>query len=906
MKTLLLKLVNQAQGPTADMLDAKAGLGNIWTLADYCQQAKTIIETGKVNTAEFREVLDIAEKVDGDAGEYALDFLRRISPAMKNEALEILVTNAHLKIIAEQSFDVRSQVDRRPRALKIARRCADRGLTIIDESNVQVNPDIHADLLLAKGQTYTHPSEPKLDRALRLFLQALDKKELAGNLQDIQKLRGLLAQMCKYQMSQVVFAGVIGGVGEALNTLKVSYEATQRLGEANLIIECGLSLAEALGQVRQADEAVDLVREILARDDITAKQSFDGRFILAARLSELEHRNIYAVAEARKIGEQLVKDLPEVDTGVPHQTVWMNLGNFRRLDDDLKGAREAFETAMGLCPELGPDQIPEQQGQIKALLAETEILLGHFDKGKQLLKEAEADFKHVIGFSKIHFESLAAKYAMKMGDAKKSALHSQKGFSAIRFILEKRPSPDVWESVFREWTSMDVVAVQAYHAMGGNANLEKALLIAEAAKGRLFEWLVRARWDEEAAQNTLDPTRQENALKRIREWAMAGQRWGVSLFGHREGLSITAISPTGEVMGAWLDDFDYDILRLKVFEPWEEALEAASNNGDRLAEKLAATVVDLLLESIGNFLWRAIPELSDGGEDLVLLPHRIFRSLPVCHALLPNGKRLTQLFERVTVCASLTDFARMTSHSWAESKTTYDQSIVDADGSLPFARLEGLTAFGKENLAAGAEVTLKKLKTGLKQPGTLLLSCHGDFNEQNPWSSGISVADGELILGELLKQGNRLKNRLVILGVCEAGKARHSLSDEPVSFPSLLISLGAGLVIAPLWKVEDFSSFLFIKKLNSMIQSGIHPARAIALTATWQQTLTAKKALIHLNDLKGFLTTHEGIFDSRTSEVLLDRISEYTYWLADDMLPNEYPFNALDWAAYQIMGYCTE
>ncbi len=901
---LLHQLIDQARGPAANVLFSSKGLGDLRTLDDYCDEGASLVEAEKVSRQAFLNAFSVAQALEGDTSEIVLDFLRRVSASLKDAEVEQLVGNAHLAIVAQMAQYLGGQPEMDDRGLRKARRCAQRGLDIAEEAAFSVDPDIKGNLLIALGQTYSRSKHQDLQQAIPLYLQALDLKKAAGNKEGADRLQDLLKRMIAHQMDQTRAATVIGigGIGAALEGLKVAYDAAIRLKHGELILETGLALAETLGGASQPEEAIEILEDIAKRAELSPQQEFSIHFVLAARLSETQRPE--AIHRAREIGENQVQLLNTEAASVAPQTVWMNLGNFRRLDDDLSGSREAFRMALNLCPKPEPNEVPAQLGQMKMLLAEAELLLGNKEEGQRLLTEAEEAFTHLTGVGKLHFESMTARWTFDLGDPEASAEHALRGIGARKFILSQGPSPDVWESMLREWTRLDVSAVRAHHAIGTPEAIEQALLVAEAAKGRLFAWLARVRGGMEAASYALDEKRQEEALAIVRTWVEPGGRWMVSLFAHREGLSVVGVGPEGRLAGGWLDDFDYDDLRLRVFEPWERGLEAGLGQGDPVARGLAGSIAELLLSRIGTLIGRAIPELADGGEELVLLPHRLFRSIPLAHIELPNGKRLSQCFTRVSVCPSLSEFGRALKHPPEEPlEFATERAFVDADGTLPFARVEGLASVGKEKVTAGDTVSVDALRATLLEPGVLLLSCHGDFDENNPWRSTIHAADGNLVLGELLTEGKAVGADLVILGVCEAGKSRRSLSDEPLSFPTFLVSLGAKAVIAPAWQVEDFSSFLFITRLMEKVRAGTHPAEGVAAAAHELRQMTAAMALQELSNVKRTLGEGCWPLDAKVTMGLQHRLEDYEHWLSRDFKPNEYPFDALDWAGFQIFGY---
>jgi CHAT domain-containing protein len=114
------------------------------------------------------------------------------------------------------------------------------------------------------------------------------------------------------------------------------------------------------------------------------------------------------------------------------------------------------------------------------------------------------------------------------------------------------------------------------------------------------------------------------------------------------------------------------------------------------------------------------------------------------------------------------------------------------------------------------------------------------------------------------------------------------------------------MVIAPTWQVEDFSSFLFVTKLLHEMRSGAHPAEALSTAARHVRELTANKALEEISHIQSTLDKGTWKLNPDVATDLQLRLKEYERWLSRDLEPNEYPFDALDWAGFQVYGYFTK
>jgi tetratricopeptide (TPR) repeat protein len=822
--------------------------------------------------------------------------LRRAASAFPGRELVTTAGNAHLAVLAEMSIHFGRAHPPDKRAIRTARRIARRALAIVDSKEFEVDVGVRGELSIALAQSYARPVLGDFARAVRGYLDALEFKKRAREQSAVAQLCQLLGRMIEHQVSQTRMAAILGGIGRALGDMVLCYEAAQSLGDGRIVIEAGLALAQAYGDTSQASEAIALLESLVARDDATSEQAFKAKFLLAARLSETQRPE--AVRRARAIGEELVQALEDGAAWVNASTVWINLGNYRRLAGERAGARDAFTRALSLCEEPGPDEIPLQRGHIKALLAELDLSLGDRESAVHHIEAAEIDLRSASGIPKLNFEALAARLWLNLGDASKAALHAHRGMAARRLLLATGPAPDVWESMLGAWTRLEMLAARAHHAIGGQAGLEGALLAGEGGKGRLYAWLACGRGAEKAAIRALADERQRDALAAARAWARGGRRMLVSLFALGEGLSVVSVGPDGNLTGAMLQNSDYNELRLRVFDPWEEALA----RGTASERSLASAVVTLLLARVGSWLAQCVPAISEGGDELVIVPHRLFRSLPLANAELPDGSRLSQRFTRVSVCPTLDAFAEALTAP-AVPIASPSRAFVDADGSLPFAVLDGSVVARSGTVVTGADVTVEALRVGLETPGTVLLSCHGAFDGTNPWRSEICAADGKLRLGELLADSKRVTAELVLLGVCEAGKFRRSFSDEPLSFPSLLSTLGARLVIAPVWPVDDFAAHLVITHVARSLRDGVHPATALAMASHWLRTLTASTTLTALGAIRENLASGELAPAPAVASSLQARLHATEHWLTNDLHPNDYPFDTLDWAAFQLYGY---
>jgi len=871
----------------------------------YCRAAEEIVRSGKVSPAAYEGVLNDALAIGGDAGEYLLDLLRRVSFEYPGcEALQKSASEEHLTLLINASLSLRRQSrTNNDGAMRRARRTARRGLDIIKSTTqFAVDPDIHAEMLTAMGQTYARvesPGDLHLVETLRYYLRALDLKKEAGNAGDVQRLKELLRKIIEFLMPMAQLSGAVG-LGTTLRGLELGYKAAQRLDDPVLTCHMAVTLSNVYSTVRQSQQAETLLKKHLAAGGHAAEEEERLKFALASALSEQSRgREAADIQQALIAGQSALLDTPQGKA-----TVYMNYGNSLRVADDLDGAFKAFETAMESSAQVREAAERQQlQSKLHALLGEILFLKGDAKQGDQAIKTAEATFTaDLAGTGRIFFHSTAGRNYFKAGMHADALRHLNAAREALRAQLERGAWPSVWESMLNEWSDMDAMVIQILLAGQTDGDTRSALVVAEAAKGRLLTWLSQGYLDD-APKFALATGRHERALTKVRRWTSEKTgRYVVSLFANQGGLGIFLLGPSISTSGAWLKEVDYDNLMTDFYEPWEQLIDRSLSVDPKLWDA-AGALTELILDRIGEWLWRACPQLARGGRDLVLIPHRLFRSLPLSHCRLPGGKRLSQIFDQVTVASSLYDLSEATSKPPGAIKEDREwAALVDPDGSLPFAWFEGLLNVGPAVTKAGHDVTVGAIHQALAGSDAALISCHGNFAERNPWQSGLAVADGEFKVYELLNPPYRIVTDLVVLGACEAARTRRSLSDEPIGFPGMLVQTGVRAVLAPLWKVDDFATLLFLTHFFDAVKAGTNPASAAQQTGLWLRGLDASAALKLAEEILSRAETMAGGKDGAVPEHLTQRLTNIRNWLqtlSKDTRPYRSP---LDWAAFQLVG----
>ncbi|MEW1846924.1 CHAT domain-containing protein, partial [Nonomuraea angiospora] len=129
--------------------------------------------------------------------------------------------------------------------------------------------------------------------------------------------------------------------------------------------------------------------------------------------------------------------------------------------------------------------------------------------------------------------------------------------------------------------------------------------------------------------------------------------------------------------------------------------------------------------------------------------------------------------------------------------------------------------------------------TATRLPGTwdvVQLSCPGVFDPDDPFGSGVGLADGLLTGRRLMSMA--LNARLVVLGSHERDPAPGG-GDDVAALAHAFLHAGARSVLLPLWPVSDEVTRALLRDVHTRLRSGLAPARAL------------REAVLELRDLYG-------------------------------------------------------
>jgi len=910
LRRLLLDLASQAESPaesllhsetcddSAELLGDPAATPRPASFGQYLREARALCAGGELSEAQAQQVLAATSEMAGDTREYAQDLLRRLSLDLAYPAFREAATEAHLRTLAQQAMAVFAP---RPAAARRSRRAAQRGLAALELAPWLKGSELHADLLIACGQGLYYESAAHHQEAIACYQQAYRFKRSAGNEADAARLGGLLGTQVRHWMGKAVLGGVIGlEAGQSAATLRLCVEVADDLGDSAMASAARLALGDLLHSLGQHDASEAVLQELLTQAP-TGPLQWEARFTLASIFSETGRPRAAAALQ-----EALIADLGQRDERLK-SVLWSNYANSLRLIGDLDRAATALDNAWQCWTRANPSPPPDKPSteyvRLKLLFGQLARERGDLTAALAYLDEAGAGGDPaVFGLEQARIAELKAATLLAARSYGPAAELLTAATQNLRAVLARGHSFESWESLFRRWSSLDEMSVHAEaRSAGPGHSQEQALLRAETAKGRVMSWLSTR--DVAAAPRVLDPQRQVDALARARSWLAAkpGRRV-VSLFAGSRGVGVFAVGDGAAVQGGWLDDVDYTALRESVFLPFEQAADDALSQGDAALARVSSALLEHLLAQVGAWLWRALPSLAEGGSELVLLPHRVLRALPLAHSMLPTGRRLSELFDSVWTAPTLElAFAEapLQPTEQAGAASNEIQAVVDADGSLPFAACEALASTDPAHVRRALDASSSAVTDALGGPRIALVSMHGEFVPDDPFEQRILTSDGAVHLRDLLLQDTAVRAPVVLLGVCEAGQQRRSVSDEPFGFPAMLLQCGATAVLAPLWKVDDFASLHFMTQLAASLHQGVAVEQAALRAARWMCQALPGDVIRATDEIVRTVASRLDANEPLLASIRA-RVSAQRTWL--DALPRDArPFGgAIDWAAFQV------
>jgi tetratricopeptide (TPR) repeat protein len=332
--------------------------------------------------------------------------------------------------------------------------------------------------------------------------------------------------------------------GGGTDGLEAALDTAALLDRGDLVAMVAVHLSRVYGDLWRPADAERMLRRVLNEGGPGAHEQLDLRSELAAALSEQGR-----LRQALPIQQAVIAGF-QASGREPPASDWVRLGNYRRETGDLEGACEAFEGAAAVLGPSAPDSVPVGRAQALALLGQARVQAGDPDGLDQVEEALRLVSSAVPMLTVLHLYAIATTLYLQAGrldDARAQVRHAR---GVQRQYLAQTPSFEVWQGLLGGWTEFDFHEVELALAHGGDG-ATRALLAAEAAKGRLLGWAATG-FSAEVAASVLDDDQAERDLAEARSWLRArpGRSTVLSLVATRRGIAVFTLRQDG-VDGAW-------------------------------------------------------------------------------------------------------------------------------------------------------------------------------------------------------------------------------------------------------------------------------------------------------------------------------------------------------------------
>nr|WP_067293704.1 hypothetical protein [Marinobacterium profundum] len=362
-----------------------------WSLEDYISEARGLFS----DAAE--DILDAAltefsghwanlqddGMITADALDYGLEFVFRVCELQPGSDAARQALRGLIGFLTRFSMSVTGHQQPSAKDLRKGKKIARRGIRILENTEVAIDPDTEADLWLALGQCSGRPQDLHLPDALKGYIRALELKREANNLKDIDRLQDLLARMLDYAIQQSVGLQLgIGAAGKVHEEIEAAYRAARVLEDKDAQLNVGMRYQYYLSSISRPDDALEVLNSLLDLDSIDEEVRLDLLYEKAARLTEAR-KSVAALG----ILEQLE---PHIDAKSRHvQCIFWNCySNAMRELHKLEQALKYIDKALEVKPQSAEYEVDSLNPMLHTNRANILLQLDRVDEAEAELELA--------------------------------------------------------------------------------------------------------------------------------------------------------------------------------------------------------------------------------------------------------------------------------------------------------------------------------------------------------------------------------------------------------------------------------------------------------------------------------------------------------------------------------------
>ncbi|MET8760960.1 CHAT domain-containing tetratricopeptide repeat protein [Lentzea sp. NPDC004782] len=320
-----------------------------------------------------------------------------------------------------------------------------------------------------------------------------------------------------------------------------------------------------------------------------------------------------------------------------------------------------------------------------------------------------------------------------------------------------------------------------------------------------------------------------------------------------QGHLLLLVRADGEVVFRWATPKVNEFYEVATWLPNQSAFSSGSAT-KLLSDALGAAfpvAAELLTGPLAEELRRA------GATRVHLVPCGILGNFPFHAAPAPDRPLGEEFAVSYLPSAAVLKSLRQRASTTGPSRLVTVANPLPNPKPLPYALLqqEVVTAAARTCGIPSVELaehaaTLQAVRDAMPAATHLDFACHGRLDQGWMLDSGLTLADGQLVLRDVLDSDLLAGVRLVTLTSCQSGAAPgNPFQDEPMSFATGFLVAGAGAVLGTLWLVDDLATALLSGRFyHHHLVDDLPLPVALGRAQRWLRELTAADLAAELGE----------------------------------------------------------
>ena len=230
---------------------------------------------------------------------------------------------------------------------------------------------------------------------------------------------------------------------------------------------------------------------------------------------------------------------------------------------------------------------------------------------------------------------------------------------------------------------------------------------------------------------------------------------------------------------------------------------------------------------LSNFLIEPISEFLKKDELVYFVPYGVLHSMPL-HALELNGEPLIKNHPVAYVpSASLIKFCQNKGSEKLQTCLSF-AVVKEKLMMIPIEKTSNaiVDLFDSKEIYVADLATKQKVLEKCIDKDVIHFSCHGNFDENDPLSSGIQLYNEEILSTREIFD-LKLNSEIVTLGACETGVNLRIRGDELVGLTRAFLYAGAASVVVSLWDVDVLATRTLLVEFYKQLKTGVDRTSAL-------------------------------------------------------------------------------